>query len=263
METVLFKPRYSIVHLVLGIVIMGTIVAMAGRNLVADHKQQLQQTVFQSVPSPLPDVQLGETTSLVPDDKAYQKRYEFTTNWFTGNILVWEKLFAPHKGKPDIHYLEIGLYEGRSAIWMLENILTDPSARLTGIDVFDGPVKERYFANIERTGVANKVKTIVAPSQTVLRGLTLESFDIIYVDGSHDKADVLEDAVLCYRLLKEGGILILDDYRLVDLNVPTILPKAGIDPFAQCFDQRMSVIHNGEQVILKKVARAWRWRPTE
>ena len=30
------------------------------------------------------------------------------------------------------------MYEGRSSVWMLENVLTDPTSHLTGIDVFEG-----------------------------------------------------------------------------------------------------------------------------
>ena len=66
----------------------------------------------------------------------YLKKYNFSTDWFTYKIPEWNKLLRPFKGKPDIHYLEIGVFEGRSAVWMLENILTHPSSKLTGIDIF-------------------------------------------------------------------------------------------------------------------------------
>ena len=41
--------------------------------------------------------------------------------------------------------------------------------------------------------------------------VTCQKYDIIYIDGSHEARDVLEDAVLAYRLLKIGGLLIFDD----------------------------------------------------
>ena len=37
-------------------------------------------------------------------------------------------------------------------------------------------------------------------------------FDQIYIDGSHHSPDVILDLCLAYRLLKKGGVLILDDY---------------------------------------------------
>jgi predicted O-methyltransferase YrrM len=143
---------------------------------------------------------------------------------------------------------------------MLENILTHPSARMTGIDIFESPIKDRFLSNVEKSGFAEKVQTIVAPSQIALRSLPLESFDIIYVDGSHSMDDVLEDAVLSYRLLKDGGTLIFDDYRWAGfLGSPNArdkqeieFPKTAIDPFVKCFEKFLTVVHNSNQLILRK-----------
>ena len=40
----------------------------------------------------------------------------------------------------------------------------------------------------------------------------INNFDLIYIDASHYAPDVLSDAVLAFKLLKPGGILIFDDY---------------------------------------------------
>jgi hypothetical protein len=40
---------------------------------------------------------------------------------------------------------------------------------------------------------------------------TRTEFELIYIDGSHAKDDVLADIVLCDELLAEGGLLLLDD----------------------------------------------------
>src|SRR5262245_36678052 len=68
--------------------------------------------------------------------KAHAKNYTFTVNTFTDKIPAWTKLLNEFKGKPDISYLEIGAFEGRSALWVLENILTHPTSTLTIIDFF-------------------------------------------------------------------------------------------------------------------------------
>ena len=92
-----------------------------------------------------------------------------------------------------------------------------------------------------------------------MRNLPLESFDIIYIDGSHAKDAVLEDAVLSWRLLKEGGLLIFDDYRwagvfgVAEFDAETDVPKLAIDPFVRCFDRHFDVIHNSHQLILRKL----------
>lgn len=67
----------------------------------------------------------------------YQEEYDFSSeDWFTRNIPIWEVALASYKGRLDIHYLEIGAFEGRSGMWMLDNILTHPSSRMTVIDPF-------------------------------------------------------------------------------------------------------------------------------
>lgn len=162
------------------------------------------------------------------------------------------------QGEPDLQYLEIGVYEGRSAIWMLENVLTHPTARLTGIDIFEGPYKDRYLANLQRSGSSDKATTVTGYSQLALRELPFNSFDIIYIDGSHAKDDVLEDAVLCWRLLKNGGVLIFDDYRWCGIFILGTSDSFGdsckpaIEPFVQCFDRHFEVIHNSYQLIVRK-----------
>lgn len=162
------------------------------------------------------------------------------------------------QGEPDLQYLEIGVYEGRSAIWMLENVLTHPTARLTGIDIFEGPYKDRYLANLQRSGSSDKATTVTGYSQLALRELPFNSFDIIYIDGSHAKDDVLEDAILCWRLLKNGGVLIFDDYRWCGIFILGTSDSFGdsckpaIEPFVQCFDRHFEVIHNSYQLIVRK-----------
>ena len=37
-------------------------------------------------------------------------------------------------------------------------------------------------------------------------------FDLIYIDGAHDSQNVLFHADCPFKLVKEGGIIIFDDY---------------------------------------------------
>lgn len=185
----------------------------------------------------------------------YAKDYEFTEDWFTLRIPLWEQVLGPLRGRPGLQYLEIGLYEGRSALWVLENILTHPTARLTGIDVFTGEVKERYLANVRRSGHAEKVTTIVGPSQQEVRKLPPSTFDIVYVDGSHAADDVLADAVQSWVVLKPEGILIFDDYTWHGLRTPLapeLLPRLAIDAFVVSHRYSIEVLHRGSQMILQK-----------
>lgn len=65
--------------------------------------------------------------------------------------------------------LEIGSYEGRSAVWFLENILTHPTARIVCVDLFTRlPFELRFDHNIRISGAGDKVTKMKGRSETVL-----------------------------------------------------------------------------------------------
>jgi hypothetical protein len=90
--------------------------------------------------------------------------------------------------------------------------------------------------------------------------LAPESFDIIYINGSHRAADVLGDAVLSWELLKPGGIMIFDDYCLdgSDLGpdeaaLPLeLVPKSAIDAFLLTYGSKLDILHRYYQVAVQK-----------
>jgi hypothetical protein len=191
----------------------------------------------------------------------YKKEYRFnekSKDYFTQHIPVWEKALQAYKGRPDVRYLEVGIFEGQSALWMLENVLTDPTARLTGLDPFSDPVYERiersmnqtykevFYSNLRASGSEYKAQIIEGYSQVELRKLPLEYFDIVYIDGSHFSPDVLEDAIQSWRLLKEGGVLILDDYGL-DVGM-----RRALETFFAFFGDHFELVHVDWQIFAKK-----------
>lgn len=186
----------------------------------------------------------------------YLHDYRFEEDWFTHNIPFWDALLASYAGRPGVRYLEIGLWEGRSFLWMLDRILTHPSARATGIDI---AISATLQANLERSGAADRVTLIEGASQTELRKLPPASQDIVYIDGSHTAADVLEDMVLAWRLLESGGLMILDDYRWKGFKDPSrpalpdeLLPGLAIDAFVSANRNDVEVVLKGYQMVLRK-----------
>ncbi|HEY9725962.1 MAG TPA: class I SAM-dependent methyltransferase [Chroococcales cyanobacterium] len=197
-----------------------------------------------------------------------KKGYYFGGDLFTNNIPVWEKYLHHFAGK-HINALEIGSFEGESACWLIDNVLTHQFARLTCIDLFNNEYSNQFNFNISKSGASEKITKIQGLSQEVLRKLPLNSFDIIYIDGSHLASDVLEDAVLSWRLLKTEGIIIFDDYELVYLNSfacsyhsgvmigayfkPSFNPKVGIDAFLSTFEPKIKILHKEYQVFIEKI----------
>jgi predicted O-methyltransferase YrrM len=235
---------------------LALLLTLAGMNVFQFNRYLWDENFIHELPDRTLDVQA------VKANTSYKNKYDFrpeTEHYFARDIPFWEKALEPYKGKPDIHYLEVGLFEGRSAMWIMENILTDPSARLTGIDPFfdsyenyagGKSYKEVFLGNLKASGGESKANIIQGFSQIELRKLPPNSFDIIYIDGSHERADVLEDAVLSWRLLKDGGTLIFDDYLLPGDE----RPKSAIDAFVSFYGKHFDVIHVDEQVMLRKKA---------
>ena len=180
--------------------------------------------------------------------------YHFTTDWFSEHIPTWDEVLADYKGRPGLNYLEVGVFEGRSAIWMLENVLTHPTSRLTAVDVFPLQLKARFAGNLKKSGLAQKAIPVQGYSEIVLRQLPLDTFDIIYIDGSHRARNVLSDVVLSWELLKTGGLLIFDDYRLdVDILPIDLRPKLAIDTFLTSFGNEIETVHRGYQIFVRKI----------
>lgn len=191
-----------------------------------------------------------------------ESEYNFTSDWFSHNIHTWSQILTHFKDLP-VTFLEIGSYEGRSATWLLDNILTHPDSRLYCCDPFSGSsehsgsntidtIYDRFSKNIEK----HKDKVIICKgySYNVLKSPELINlnFDFIYIDGDHYPNTVLEDAVLAFRLLKYGGIIIFDDYEWNNGFSKDHSPKKGIDAFVDGYENLIEVIHKGYQVSIRK-----------
>ena len=151
-----------------------------------------------------------------------------------------------------LNYLEIGCQEGSGTFWFLENYLGHPDSRVTVIDKFMGTTLDNLQHNLAVTKWDEKVDVRVGLSGEVLRQFPLYSMDVIYIDGLHSSYAVIEDATLCWRLLKEGGILIFDDYRMNAYEDPMDRPAPAIDFFMQAYHAQYQILDIGAQVALKK-----------
>lgn len=188
--------------------------------------------------------------------------YRFSTNWFKQSAAHWPALFkaiAWDVNKPAV-IVEIGSYEGASACWMLDHLLLHPDSRLYCLDTFQGSIEhtaemrqnleQQFRQNIALTGRMNQVETLIGRSEDSLITLLARhvAADFVYVDGSHQAADVLTDAVLAWKLLKPGGLLIFDDYLWPKYkNQPLLNPKMAIDAFINCHMDQISYIVGSQQ----------------
>jgi hypothetical protein len=166
-----------------------------------------------------------------------------------------------------VRYLEIGACEGHSAAFVYailkgEVLITvvDPWSESVEIDCTTMRGAFGMFsANMEAIGATDKVRVLKGRSIDHLPRLVDagEHFDIIFIDGSHATLDVTLDAVLCWRLLRPGGLMIFDDYwyRRPDLG-PGFRPKLAIDGFIGAMGHEITVLDVARQVFVQKKAGA-------
>ena len=182
----------------------------------------------------------------------------FTANWADRAQANWLE-FLPHLAHSKLTYLEIGVFEGRSGCWILENVLTHAEARYIGIDSWpfyqdrDGGIVEARARN-NLSPDSDKVELIRGESQWVLRQPRWqpETIDVGYIDGDHGSEAVLTDSVLLWPLIKPGGVLIWDDCSRRRKNRPV---RCAIRAFLACVpDRYVPMFSKRLQFAIRKVS---------
>ena len=200
----------------------------------------------------------------------------FTTDWFSGHADVWNDVDGPlgdllrrSTRSTPISALEIGVWEGRSTMWLLTRLCSAPGSKVVSIDHFDnGDTKaglERFKRVLDNTrGFGHVLELRQGWSSEVLIKLRLEerTFDLAYIDGSHHRLETMEDAINAWRCLTEGGIIVFDDYEWdggfewADGVKPVSMhhPKVAIDSFLRLVEPEAETLHVGYQVFVRKLA---------
>jgi predicted O-methyltransferase YrrM len=199
--------------------------------------------------------------------------FVFTNNWFDITARgVWD-ILVPQVNPTRI--LEVGSFEGASAVYLINALGQAHDLDLHCIDTWGGgvehqdidmaAVESRFHHNTAlATSRATKRINLVTHkgySDACLAKLLAEgqgeSFDLVYIDGSHQAPDVLVDAVLGFKLLKVGGVMIFDDYIWSGTipRDPILCPKIAIDAFCNINARKLNFIAAPiSQVYIQKIA---------
>jgi len=186
----------------------------------------------------------------------------FTQDWFSRSIPSWSLILNKLSERTThLRILEVGVFEGRSTCWLLQNHCKTPESSIVAIDSFQGGIEHQSMelGTLRKRFEAN-IATVASPAQVEIReGFSLpqlakliaegyQRFDFISIDASHQAPDVLGDVVLGFELLKPGGVMAFDDYIWSPMRPgtenPLLLPKAAIDAFTTLFSQKIRIIPN-------------------
>jgi len=142
------------------------------------------------------------------------------------------------------HFLEIGIFHGvtsRNVCNLLNNI-HGQNFSYTGIDLFSEEVSDEEF--IPKTKFSNpfknfyynyiikldpyslesvkkllkkfekNIKIIKGNSNKILKEISLDKFDYVFLDGGHKYETVISDLKSLKKVVEKNGIILCDDYDL-------------------------------------------------
>lgn len=185
--------------------------------------------------------------------------------WYLDDLKGWKELLG--RDEP-VKVLEIGAFDGVSANLMLDLLFPHPESEIHCVDPYlpdpttpqvSSTTRDVFLRNIETGGHEGRIFLYEGLSAEVLAWMIAgegfwESFDFIYVDGSHVPAAALTDAVMGWYLLKPGGILGFDDYELKSEQQKWRRPNVGIDAFAAAFHPGLDWLKGGGRQFWRKQA---------
>jgi hypothetical protein len=196
-----------------------------------------------------------------PNYEAWFNGKEFGTDWLTWKLDTWVVALEKFVDKP-VDVLEVGSYEGRSAVALLEYL---PKSTVTCIDTFAADditnvpedvsvIEARFDANVASYGTrAVKIKQRAAAAMDILHAEG-RTFDVIYLDAAKKRVDALAHSALAWPLLKVGGVVIWDDLLWIDKGIAANIPGQGIEMFRDCFKTCITILHEHSQLIAIKKA---------
>lgn len=171
--------------------------------------------------------------------------------------------------------VEIGLFQGFFTFNMTSMMAPSfPEYKHYAIDPFDNShdlsndkIMEAYNIfqdNLSIFPYQKNIEFIRDESWPALINLLNQSIqaDLVYIDGDHRAAGVLNDLVLSYKLVRLGGAILCDDsvsWVHTDENrikQPHLSPRLAVDSFIQCYWDRIEILNlpNGYQSAFIKRA---------
>ncbi len=192
--------------------------------------------------------------SLVNEIEYFKKKYKFNyDDWFSYNINVWKKVL---NSLEEIKYLEIGSFEGRSAVFVGE---LDNTIEVTCVDTFQGSnehpdinfdlVYKNCSDNLDKL---NKSHNLFKNTSHNFFLNNNKKFNVIYIDGSHFFSDVKEDFINSMECLEDNGILICDDFYWLLWNKIELNPTLAILECYENFKDNLDILFINNQIVFKK-----------
>ena len=185
------------------------------------------------------------------------KDKNFSTYWFLNNYKIIGS-FLPIDRNENFNYLEIGSFEGLSSLFILSYW---KNANVTCVDTWETSKDESQFLDFNFQTVEKKFDTnlkdflfrkIKNTSEIAFKELKQrDSFDYIYIDGSHNGIDIYNDALASFNILKVGGIIIFDDITNIYQEIE-MQPHDAFEKFYILYKRKIKILYLKNIAVIEK-----------
>lgn len=182
----------------------------------------------------------------------------FSVYWFLNNYKIIGN-FLPKDYNKKFNYLEIGSFEGLSALFVLSFW---KNVKATFVDIWESSIDESQFLDFNFKDIEKKfdsnlngynfTKIKSTSTEALARFRKKPNFDFIYIDGSHNGIDIYNDAVASFHILNEGGLIIFDDVTNI-YNEIEIQPHDAFEKFYNLYKNKIKVLYLKNIAIIKKI----------
>lgn len=124
--------------------------------------------------------------------------------------------------------VEIGSWQGRSTGYLAESIRASGNGRLFAIDHFKGnagkedqymiekedlsDLKNTFISNMKRANLWEFINLLNMDCEKAVKRIKENSIRFIFIDGNHSQEGVEKDIRLFLPKMKQGGIIVFDDF---------------------------------------------------
>jgi len=149
----------------------------------------------------------------------YQKIGE---DWFTFHNLYREMV---EKSKDGSHFVEVGVWRGRSASYMgVEIHNSGKNIKFDCVDTWEGSSEHCEYQILKtKDGLYNEYLNNIKPLSHIINSIRMtsieaskmykdESLDFVFIDAAHDEQSVKDDIIHWLPKVKKNGILAGHDY---------------------------------------------------
>ena len=180
-------------------------------------------------------------------------------DWFSMKIPVLKYYLDKCIFPPKINVLEIGSYEGRSAIFFMKYF---NKINLICVDTWLGSdeqgdikidfkkIENNFDYNVKRS--KNNITKYKGTSDNFFKLNINKNFDFVYIDGYHKYETILNDAQSAFELLNKGGFILFDDFTWLFYKNIKLNPIYAINSFIKNHEKNIEIIFADSQLLIKK-----------